>query len=191
MAEPAGSMGAMPSEHGISLAEHYAAGEDQGMRRELVDGTLIVSPFASWRHALAVQRLNQILVAACPPELLVLGTINVDREPGTNLQPDLTVNWVADFDKSATENRPALAVEVLSPSTRRFDLTIKRQLYAEFRIPSYWIVDIEEPSVVILELRNDRYDEAQRLVGPKQGSVRRPFAVTFAATDLTRLADQP
>lgn len=187
MAEPMGSMGVMASEHGITLAEHYATGEDQGMRRELVDGTLIVSPFASWRHALAVQRLNEILVAACPPELLVLGSINVDREPATNVQPDLTVNWVADFDKPATENRPALAVEVLSPSTRRFDLTIKRQLYAEFGIPSYWIVDVTEPSVTILELRDDRYDEAQRLVGATPGVVARPFAVTFSAADLTKL----
>lgn len=187
MAEPVDTMGAMPSEPGITLAEHYAAGEDGGIRRELVDGTLIVSPFASRRHQLAVQRLNQILVAACPSRLLVLGTTNVDRKPATNLQPDLTVIRAAGIDKPATEDRPVLVVEVLSLSTRRFDLTIKRQLYAEFGIPSYWLVDIEEPSVTILELIGDEYAEVQRLTGTVAGSVSRPFPVSFAAADLTRL----
>src|SRR4051794_11028862 len=68
VAEPASTMGAMlPSDRGITLAEHYAAGEDQGARRELVDGVLIVSPYASRRHALAAQRLSQLLDGACPP----------------------------------------------------------------------------------------------------------------------------
>lgn len=43
-------------------------------------------------------------------------------------------------------------VEILSPSTRRFDLTLKRQIYAEMGIPSYWSVDIAVPSVLVLEL---------------------------------------
>ncbi len=186
MAEPVGSMGAMPlAEGGLTLAEHYAAGEDQGMRRELVDGVLIVSPFASRRHQLAAHRLNQILAAACPSGLLAMGTINVDQEPATNLQPDLTITRIADLDAPATEGRPLLVVEILSPSTKRFDLTIKRQLYAEMGIPSYWIVDIKEPSVLVLELgRPDEYDERAHLVGDEIGEFDRPFPVSFSATEL-------
>ena len=180
-------MGRMASEHGITLAEHYAAGEDQGVRRELVDGVLIVSPFASRRHQLAAQRLNEILVAACPPDLLTLGTINVDQEPATNLQPDVTVIRSSDLDAPATEGRPLLVVEVLSLSTRRLDLTLKRQLYAEMGIPSYWLVDIKEPSVVVLELASSGdYEEWQRLLGNQGGHLDRPFPVTFAAADLVR-----
>jgi Uma2 family endonuclease len=185
MAEPAGSMEDMASEQCLTLAEHYAAGEDRGVRRELVDGVLIVSPFASRRHQLAVARLQQTLTGACPPHLLVLGTTNVDREPATNLQPDLTVIRTADIDKPATEDRPVLVVEVLSPSTRRFDLTIKRQLYAEMGIASYWIVDSKEPSVLVLELaRICDYEERLHLTGDEVGQVDRPFPVTFAAADL-------
>jgi Uma2 family endonuclease len=173
------------AEGGITLAEHYAAGEDQGVRRELVDGVLIVSPFASRRHQLAAQRLNQILVAACPPELLTLGTINVDQEPATNLQPDVTVIRATDLDAPATEGRPLLVVEILSPSTRRFDLTLKRQIYAEMGIPSYWIVDIAVPSVLVLELAaSGDYAEMARLVADHVGQLDRPFPVAFAAADL-------
>jgi Uma2 family endonuclease len=177
-----------PSDAGLTLAEHYAAGEDSGMRRELVDGVLIVSPYASRRHAVAAQRLSLILSASCPAELLVCGSpINVDRDPATNLQPDLSVIRVEDLDAPATEGRPLLAVEILSPSTRRFDVTLKRQLYAEMGIASYWVVDIEEPSVTILELDGEVYVDAARLQGATRQHVARPFPVEFAATDLTTL----
>ena len=185
MAEPADNMGSMPTDRGISLAEHYATGEDRGLRRELVDGALIVSAFASNRHALAVQRLNQLLSAVCPSELLVLGTINVDQAPATNLQPDLVVIRSADLDLPATEIRPLLVVEILSPSTKRFDETLKRQLYAEMGIPSYWLVDITEPSVQVLELAEDGdYVEHARLVGAEPVLLTRPFPVTYTARDL-------
>jgi Uma2 family endonuclease len=187
MVEPAGSMGHMAFERGITLAEHYAGGADQGVRRELVDGVLIVSPFASRRHALAAQRLLRILDAACPPGLLALGTINVDREPATNLQPDLTVIRATDLDTPATEGRPLLVVEILSPSTRRFDLTLKREIYAEMGIPSYWLVDITEPSVLVLELGlSAEYDERARLLAAEPGHLERPFPMTVAASDLVR-----
>jgi Uma2 family endonuclease len=179
-------MDAMATEAGITLAEHYAAGEDVGCRRELVDGVLIVSPFASLRHALAVQRLNQTLAAACPTDLLVLGTINVDREPATNLQPDLTVIRVQDIDQPATAIRPVLVVEVLSPSTSRFDRTLKRQLYAELGIPSYWLVDPDEPAITVLELRDADYVDVQRLAGTDRAAVVNPFPVTLAPGDLRR-----
>ena len=185
-AEPAGTMGAMAaSEHGLTLAEHYAAGEDSGVRRELVDGVLIVSPYASRRHALAATRLQQILVAGCPESLLVFGSpINVDREPATNLEPDVSVIRAADIDAPPTEARPLLVVEILSLPTRRFDLTLKRQIYAEMRIPSYWLVDIDVPSVTVLELQGEEYVETARLQGDARARISAPFAVEVAATDL-------
>src|SRR3954453_9084734 len=178
-------MGAMAPTGGLTLAEHYAAGEDQGARRELVDGTLIVSPFASARHALAAQRLNQALSAACPPDLQVLGTINVDQEPATNLQPDLVVIRADDLDLPATRIRPLLVVEILSPSTRRFDQTVKRQIYGEMGIPSYWLVDITGPSIEILELdESGDYAERAHLAGTDRQSLERPFDVALSAADL-------
>ena len=179
-------MGAMaPSERGITLAEHYASGEDSGMRRELVDGVLIVSPYASRRHALAAHRLSQLLDDGCPPGLLVFGSPNnVDREPATNLQPDLTVFRAQDIDAPATIARPLLVVEILSPSTRRFDLTLKRQIYAEMGIPSYWLVDIEVPSVTVLELAGEEYAEAARCEADEPLTVDRPFPLRLAASQL-------
>ncbi len=38
---------------------------------------------------------------------------------------------------------PDLVVEVHSPSTKVLDLTEKRLVYAQARIPAYWLVDAE------------------------------------------------
>lgn len=173
------------SEQGLTLAEHYAAGEDSGCRRELVDGVLIVSPYASRRHALAAMRLSMILAAGCPDDLVVFGSpTNVDGEPATNLQPDLSVIRREDLNAPATEGRPLLVVEILSPSTRRFDLTLKRQIYAEMGIPSYWLVDIDAPSVTVLELAGEEYGETMGLHGAERAQIARPFVVELAAGDL-------
>jgi Uma2 family endonuclease len=181
-------MGRMaPTEAGLTLAEHYAAGADEGIRRELLDGVLIVSPFASARHALAAQRLNEALAAACPPDVLVLGTVNVDQEPATNLQPDLVVIRAGDIDLPATQLRPLLVVEILSPSTRRFDATVKRQVYAVMGIPAYWLVDITVPSIEVLGLSADgAYGERARVAHDEPHQVERPYPVTLRATDLLR-----
>jgi Uma2 family endonuclease len=38
-----------------------------------------------------------------------------------------------------------LAVEVVSPGSRRTDHVMKRAEYADAGIPHYWIVDLDEP----------------------------------------------
>jgi Uma2 family endonuclease len=39
----------------------------------------------------------------------------------------------------------ALAVEVISPGSRRLDTIVKRDEYADAGIPHYWVVDLGEP----------------------------------------------
>jgi len=51
-------------------------------------------------------------------------------------------------------------------------------------IPSYWLVDIAEPAVRVLELLDGDYVEHTRMLGDTQSELERPFAVTFAPADL-------
>jgi Uma2 family endonuclease len=60
--------------------------------------------------------------------------------------------------EKAIEAAPNLVVEILSPGTRRRDLTIKRNLYARFGVQEYWIVDPDAETVTVLALVNDRYE---------------------------------
>lgn len=58
----------------------------------------------------------------------------------------------------AIDAAPDLVVEILSPGTRRRDLDVKRELYARFRVPEYWIVDPKARTVTVLTLAGDHYD---------------------------------
>ena len=81
---------------------------------------------------------------------------------------------------------PLLAVEVLSPSTRRHDLALKRRVYAEGGVASYWICDPGEPSVTVLELVDGDYVQTGRAVGEQAIAVAAPFAVELVPADLVR-----
>ena len=53
-------------------------------------------------------------------------------------------------------------------------------------MPSYWIVDPDEPSITALELRDGRYVTVGEATGDQQITLTRPFLVTIVPTDLVR-----
>jgi Putative restriction endonuclease len=73
--------------------------------------------------------------------------------------------------------RCVLAVEVLSPSTRRIDLVLKREAYAAAGVASYWIVDPEVPSVTFLRLEGSGYVEEGSVAGEDPFAASVPFPV--------------
>lgn len=52
-------------------------------------------------------------------------------------------------------------MEVLSPSTEKYDRGEKKELYREQEIEEYWIVDLKEKKVEIYELDYDENKEPQ------------------------------
>lgn len=63
------------------------------------------------------------------------------------------------LDTNGIFGAPDLIIEVLSPSTKRKDRTIKKQLYEQTGVREYWLVDpISKESWGYL-LENGRYDE--------------------------------
>jgi Uma2 family endonuclease len=79
-----------------------------------------------------------------------------------------------------------LAVEVISPSSRRIDRLTKLSVYEDAGVPSYWLVDpdLDEPSLTALELIDGRYKEIVRLAGADRWTAQRPFPVTVCPNDL-------
>ncbi len=53
------------------------------------------------------------------------------------------------------QGAPALAIEILSPSTRQRDEGIKRQLFDEKGVREYWIVDPKKAAVTIFRRTSD------------------------------------
>ena len=118
---------------------------DDGHRYELIDGTLIVTPAPGLAHQCAVGELHLLLRSACPQELQVLAPFDVALGADTVMQPDLLLARRRDWTQRDLPTAPVLAIEVLSPSTRRVDLTLKRSRLETAGCQCYWVVDPDVP----------------------------------------------
>lgn len=158
---------------------------DDGHRHELLDGVLVMSPAPSLRHQVVTANLYSALRASCPDDLLVLfAPFDVVLARNTVLEPDLLVARRSDFSDRDLPGPPLLAVEVLSPSTRRFDLLLKKDRFQVAGCPSNWVVDPDVPEIVAWELWDGTYAEVARARGADNFRVIAPYAVELSPRDL-------
>jgi Uma2 family endonuclease len=100
------------------------------------------------------------------------------------LQPDVLVARRSEVGRQRLENPPLLVVEVLSPSSRMIDRTLKRAVYEEFGVQHYWIVDPAVPVVTALALLGPSFDEVGRASGSEPFELDEPFPVRLVPQDL-------
>ena len=152
---------------------------DDGLRYELVDGVLLVTPAPLPRHQLAVGELFFVLRSAQPPDLQAfVAPLDFRPTDRRSVQPDVLVVRREDLGEKNITQPLLLAVEVLSPGTRSVDLLLKRGVYQESGVASYWLVDPDQPSVTVLELdRAGRYQQVGFARGDQVLRVERPFPV--------------
>jgi Uma2 family endonuclease len=146
-----------PGERLLTVAEYAALPEDDQHRWELQEGIMVMSPSPAPRHMRASGRLLLQLEPQLPASLYLLHDIDIDLElvpadePGFSRRPDLVVVDKAAYDRvdrdggllRASEVR--LAVEIISPGSKRKDTVVKRDEYADAGIPYYWIIDLDPP----------------------------------------------
>jgi len=121
---------------------------DDGNRYELFDGELLVTPAPGGLHQVALMRLYDAVAPFVRDHNLgtMLWSPADLRLGGEQLsQPDLFVLPFLPGDRNdwAAYPDPILVVEVLSPSTARFDRIVKRRRFQRAGIPEYWIVDLD------------------------------------------------
>jgi Uma2 family endonuclease len=122
--------------------------DEPGKHFECVDGELLVSPsprlphqsmvMLLWRELEAYVRAQGIGCAFAAP-----GDMELDRF--TLVQPDVYVLPLVDGRRPRIAEEigfPLLFVEVLSPSTARYDRVVKRGRYQRYGV-EHWIVDLE------------------------------------------------
>jgi Uma2 family endonuclease len=144
---------------GMAAPTYYTADmvralPDDGNRYEVVHGELLVTPSPGVAHQWVIRRLLLRLgnyLEAHPHLQVFTSPADISWAPDTLVQPDIfvapteqvrTLDWK--FIKTLL-----LAIEVLSPSTRRYDRFTKRRAYQEFDVPTYWVVDIENRAVEV------------------------------------------
>ena len=145
-----------PQHRLLTVAEYLEIGEVEPGYTELAEGRLLLSPSGVWRHGRAAARLWQVFEARLPSHLATTIDIDVNLQlapaeaPGTVRRPDVVVVRREAVDRIDREggilraSDVVLAVEVLSPGSRRLDLVLKRAEYADAGIPHYWIIDLDE-----------------------------------------------
>lgn len=117
--------------------------DEDGARIELIDGTLSVTPLADYEHQNLLTDLYDLLKPLMPTHLRMQFGVNVIEGDRTLVQPDLAVTdpkRVTERGLGVDPEGLLLAVEVTSPSTRRNDLTAKRDLYGGWAVP-YVVLD--------------------------------------------------
>ena len=152
----------------LTVADLDAFPEDDN-RYELIDGVLSVSgaPFVS--HQLALQSLQMTLVKYLEAKPIGMGVPSVEAvfSEYDKVIPDLVFVREERWDKIVANERfvgaPDLVIEVLSPGpeNRQRDLSVKRQLYAKYRVEEYWVVDVENRSVLIHRLVGQTLEEVE------------------------------
>ena len=123
-----------------------------GPRYELVDGEILVTPSPNVLHQRIIVLLTVILepfVRANAVGQLVISPFDVRFGTSRVFQPDLLVRTPADVESgrrdAARELR--LAIEVVSPSSARYDRVDKRSRYQEERVEELWLIDPESELV--------------------------------------------
>jgi Uma2 family endonuclease len=137
---------------------------DDGLRREIIAGELLVNPAPRIRHQAILLALQEELLAFFGTERAyrpLPAPVELRITPYDVVQPDLVVLPAAYVRQQGLRNfieePPLLVVEILSPSTASSDRRAKMALYARFGIPEYWIVDPDRPSLDAFALVGGAY----------------------------------
>ncbi|WP_433803380.1 Uma2 family endonuclease [Actinomycetospora sp. CA-084318] len=151
----------------LELADWEALPEDELHHVELVEGVLVVSPRAQFIHGRAVARIARALDEQVPSAWLTVIEVEivVEGDPFPTVRvPDVVVVPAAIVDRrarcEAAEVR--VAVEVLSPGSRRTDRIMKADEYASAGVRHYVLVD-PEGATTVLSLQEGRYVEVDAL----------------------------
>ena len=130
-------------------ADRVRALPADGNRYELIGGELLVTPSPARPHQTALVALFRRLdpfVQSNGIGHLLLSPADLSLGEDEVLQPDLFVFRPTPEDQGRDWESVTdllLVVEVLSPSTARYDRLVKRQRYKRARVPEFWIVDLD------------------------------------------------
>jgi Uma2 family endonuclease len=144
--------------------DDFVALEDDD-RRELIDGELLEVEVPSRIHEYIVVMLSYFLTAWSLPReagFAVASGYKVKITERSGVMPDLQFFRRGSTSAKRTEQalvsgHPDLAIEIVSPSSGKYDRVIKLGYYASIGLPEYWIIDPAARTLERLVLDGERY----------------------------------
>jgi len=150
----------------LTYEDYKTFPDNDGIRKEIIEGELFMSPAPSIKHQLVSQELfvlfynyvkknksGRTFYAPCD---IIFSDINV-------VQPDLIYLSKEKYEiltDSNIQGAPDLIIEILSPSNKENDRIFKKHMYEKFGVKEYWVVDPENEKLEIWELKNNKYQLA-------------------------------
>lgn len=171
--------------------ELVAEMEETNQPHELWDGELIMAPAPFFSHQKITLRFYRMLddwVTERGLGEVIASPIDVVLSPHRMVQPD--VAFIAKERLGIIERvirGPAdLVAEVVSLGGRSRDRIEKRDLYEQYGVKEYWIIDPEPKTVDVLWMVNSRYELAMRCGAGDTAASRLLSGFQVEVTDLFR-----
>ena len=156
----------------------------EGTLAELINGKIYMSLAPNNQHQRVLIKLFKVIssfvdanqlgeVFISPSDLYLDKSVNA-------VQPDLYFvsyrNPMIILDDKPNCGVPELIIEVLSPGNNQHDLKTKKDLYEQFGVLEYWIVDPSSQDVLLYKLISGKFE----LIDTTQSTVHSPlFNHTF------------
>jgi Uma2 family endonuclease len=162
---------------------------DDGIRRELLDGVLLVSPSPTDIHQIIAMRLGVALEESCPTNFQVTQAVEIRINARRAFIPDVLVTTDEAARRAGRVYQPdevILAVEIVSPTSQSMDRIAKPALYAAAGIPYYWRVETDDG----LSVHTHKIDLVNKVYRPMgmfdaEIAVDEPWPITVPVKKLT------
>lgn len=188
-AEPTGHVMWSPNPIRQRLANYFLEDvlnlPDDAPRVELRDGVMIVVPPPTIGHQNISNLLWLWFRQHAPQEFLAATAVGVAMGLKDSLEPDVLLldASVADSNHYVMPTQVAVAVEVVSPGTRRRDRLEKPAEYAAAGVSHFWRIEQDPVHVFAYDLVDGRYelvaDSADELV------LSAPFEIKLPIREIT------
>ncbi len=150
-------------ERKITVQEFFEMELEEGYFYELINGHIVKKQTPSPPHQEAVTNLSTFINNYTKEKQLgdcYVSPIDVFFDKYNNTQPDILfikTDRLFIVSNDGIMGHPDLIVEVLSPSTYRNDRSVKKDLYCEFGVSEYWIVDPKNQAIEVYTLEDNTY----------------------------------
>jgi Uma2 family endonuclease len=142
-------------------AAEYLQLPETHQRMELIRGELVMSPSVVPDHQRVVIDLFRVVDALDLDGEWFLAPMDVYFDDANVFQPDIF--WIAaDNDRcverdGAFHGPPDLVIEVLSPSTARYDKSVKFLTYEKAGVREYWLADPRRKTLEVWRLNGAEF----------------------------------
>jgi Uma2 family endonuclease len=168
---------AMRSTKARPITRHeYAFIPEGAPRQQLIEGDLIMAPSPSSFHQSIVLNLALIMgnyLRVHPVGKVLVSPLDTYLSDINVYQPDLLFirkENLGILAEHGVEGAPDLAVEILSKTSAKYDLGVKRSMYARTGVEELWIIDPSKRTLALYRLGENAESPAATYRGKQRFS---------------------